>query len=206
MDNTTKPRRTQAERSATTQAKILCAAQKLIAERGLAHTSTQDIACEAQVSRGAMLHHFPTRSALIQAAYADMLQTEASLVKQFARTLEPGQTRLKALTNYIWERYQTGVFQVSMDYISEARVDAVELDSVSKESKKFNDALNDVWHVELAEFGCDAQTRQAMMNEFMCLVRGMAFQSQWRKDPEYFHNMLSDWLMRAQSVLIPRNE
>ena len=204
MNQTTKPRRTQAERSAATKAKILDAAQSLIARRGLAHTSTQDIAGEANVSRGAMLHHFPSRNALIRAAYADMLQREVTLVRDFARTLPPGQDKLKELTDYIWERYPKGVFHVSMDYISEARVDAEELSYVSDESQKFNDALNDVWHIELAAFGCDPETRQAMMNEFMCLVRGMAFQSQWRREPEYFHKMLRDWLARAQSVLVPR--
>lgn len=67
-----------------------------------------------------------------------------------------------------------------------------ELAYVPVESQKFNDALNDVWHVELAAFGCDAQTRQAMMNEFMYLVRDMAFQSQWRRDSQYFNNMLGN--------------
>ena len=205
MDQKGKSKRTQAERSAATQAKILEAAQNLIAERGLAHTSTLDIARQAQVSRGAMLHHFPSRAVLIQATYAEMLRQESIRLREFARTLQPGQNRLKALTEYIWGRYQCGIFQVSMDYISEARVDAEELAYVSGESWKFNEALNDVWHVELATFGCDTETRQAMMNEFMCLVRGMAFQSQWRDDPDYFQNMLQNWLIRARSVLIPAN-
>ena len=117
MDQSTKPRRTQAERSAATQDKILHATIALIAERGLSHTSTQDIAKHADVSRGAMLHHFPTRSALIQAAYAVMLQEEAERLRDFARPLKAGQNRLKALTEYIWDRYQSGIFQVTMDYI-----------------------------------------------------------------------------------------
>lgn len=175
----------------------------MIVERGLAHTSTQDIARQAQVSRGAMMHHFPSRKVLIQATYADMLEREANLVRSFARTLEPGQGRLRSLTDYIWQRYQSGVFHVSMDYVAEARVNTDELEYVSEESQKFNDALNDVWHIELAAFGSDAETRQAMMNEFMCLVRGMAFQSQWRNEPEYFKKMLRDWLVRAESVLTP---
>ena len=203
MDQKVKSRRTQAERSAATQAKILEAAKNLIAKQGLAHTSTQDIARQAQVSRGAMLHHFPSRASLIQATYAEMLRQESELLRDFARTLQPGQNRLKALTEYIWERYQSGIFQVSMDYIAGARVDADELSYVSAESRKFNDALNDVWNVELEAFGCNTETRQLMMNEFMCVVRGMAFQSQWRNDPNYFQNMLQNWLGRARSVLIP---
>lgn len=67
-----------------------------------------------------------------------------------------------------------------------------ELDYVPVESQKFSDALNDVWHVELATFGCDAQTRQAMMNGFMYLVRDMAFQSQRRRDSQYLNNMLGN--------------
>lgn len=204
MEEPTKPRRTQEQRSAATQARILKAAFALISEKGLAHTSTHDIAAKAKVSRGALLHHFPTRAALIQATYADMLEKEADLLRIFARDLKPGQHRVKALTEYIWQRYQTGIFQVSMDYISEARVDPEELTFVSAESRKFNEALNDVWHVELAHFGCDTATRTAMMNEFMCLVRGMAFQSQWRRDPAYFQNMLENWFTRARPVLIPR--
>ncbi|MCF6432975.1 TetR/AcrR family transcriptional regulator [Leisingera sp. MMG026] len=203
MTASSKPRRTQAERSAATQARILEAAQFLIVDRGLAHTSTQDIARQAKVSRGAMLHHFPSRKELIQAAYAGMLCREADLLRSFTRALKPGQNRLKALTEYIWERYQSGIFQVSMDYLSEARVNETELAYVAAESQKFNEALNDVWHVELAAFGCSADIRQAMMNEFMCLVRGMAFQSQWRDDPAYFQNMLQNWLLRARSTLIP---
>ncbi|MDA8541010.1 TetR/AcrR family transcriptional regulator, partial [Planktomarina temperata] len=112
MDQKGKSKRTQAERSAATQAKILEAAQNLIAERGLAHTSTQDIARQAQVSRGAMLHHFPSRAVLIQATYAEMLRQESIRLREFARTLQPGQNRLKALTEYIWGRYQCGIFQV----------------------------------------------------------------------------------------------
>lgn len=203
MEEKTKPRRTQEQRSAATQESILRAAFLLISQKGLAHTSTHDIAAQAKVSRGALLHHYPTRRALIQATYADMLEREAEWLRGFARDLKPGQNRVKALAEYIWRRYQSGIFQVTLDYISEARVDAEELSFVQTESHKFNEALNDVWHVELAHFSCEAATRTAMMNEFMCLVRGMAFQSQWRDDPAYFQNMLENWFIRARSVLIP---
>ena len=204
MEKQAKPRRTQEERSAATQARILKAAFALISTKGLGHTSTHDIAAKAKVSRGALLHHYPTRTSLIQATYADMLEKEVRLLRAFARDLKPGQNRVKALAEYIWKRYQSGIFQISMDYISEARVDPEEMSFVSAESRKFNEALNKVWHVELSHFGCDAATRTMMMNEFMCLVRGMAFQNQWRNDPVYFQNMLENWFTRARPLLIPK--
>lgn len=61
-------RRTQAERTAGTQAKLLDAAIDCLVELGFAKTSTQEIARRAGVSRGAQLHHFPTKESLVIAA------------------------------------------------------------------------------------------------------------------------------------------
>lgn len=61
-------RRTQAERTAGTQAKLLDAAIECLVEIGFAKTSTQEIARRAGVSRGAQLHHFPTKESLVIAA------------------------------------------------------------------------------------------------------------------------------------------
>ncbi|SFA44229.1 transcriptional regulator, TetR family [Rhodococcoides kroppenstedtii] len=68
-DTTTVPaRRTQAERTASTRARLLDAAIDVLVDLGYARTSTQEIARRAGVSRGAQLHHFPTREALVVAA------------------------------------------------------------------------------------------------------------------------------------------
>ncbi|MBY6410855.1 TetR/AcrR family transcriptional regulator [Rhodococcus sp. BP-252] len=67
------PRRTQAERAAGTQAKLLDAAIDCLVELGFAKTSTQEIARRAGVSRGAQLHHFPTKEALVTAAVGHLV-------------------------------------------------------------------------------------------------------------------------------------
>lgn len=70
-------RRTQAERSAATRARLIEAAIESLHRFGYAATSTTLVADRAGVSRGAMLHHFPTKAdlmmAVVQATYdADM--------------------------------------------------------------------------------------------------------------------------------------
>lgn len=67
-------RRTQAERTAGTRAKLLDAAIECLVELGFAKTSTQEIARRAQVSRGAQLHHFPTKEALVTAAVGHLVK------------------------------------------------------------------------------------------------------------------------------------
>ena len=60
--------RTQAQRTAATRAKLLDAAVESLVEQGYSGISTQGIAKHAGVSRGAQLHHFPTKESLVVAA------------------------------------------------------------------------------------------------------------------------------------------
>ncbi len=57
----------QAEKSAMTRTAILNAACQCLIELGYANTTTALIASHANVSRGAMMHHFPSRMSVIKA-------------------------------------------------------------------------------------------------------------------------------------------
>ncbi len=58
-------RRTQQERRASTQSALLEATIHCLGRDGYAATSISSITEQAQVSRGALLHHFPTKNELI---------------------------------------------------------------------------------------------------------------------------------------------
>src|SRR5437763_16557793 len=62
------PMPTQAERTAATRGRLLDAALDVLAEQGYAATTTVEAAKRAGVSRGAPLHHFPTKPELLAAA------------------------------------------------------------------------------------------------------------------------------------------
>jgi AcrR family transcriptional regulator len=59
--------KTQAERSAATRQALEAAARRLWGERGYAEVSTPEIAAAAGVTRGAMYHQFPDKTALFVA-------------------------------------------------------------------------------------------------------------------------------------------
>lgn len=81
-------RRTQEERSSTTQRALLDAAVACLIEDGFQRFSTTTVADRAGVSRGAQLHHYPTRAALVTAAVAHV----------FAGLTEDYQRRFSALS------------------------------------------------------------------------------------------------------------
>jgi AcrR family transcriptional regulator len=66
---TTRPRRTQAERTALSEDRLLEAALKLLAERGYDRTSLQAIGEEAGYSRGLVSHRFGSKEGLLWAIF-----------------------------------------------------------------------------------------------------------------------------------------
>jgi AcrR family transcriptional regulator len=60
---------TQAERTEATRGRLIATARRLFAEQGFAATSTEEILSAATVSRGALYHHFPSKTDLFQATF-----------------------------------------------------------------------------------------------------------------------------------------
>jgi AcrR family transcriptional regulator len=77
----TKTRRTQAERSETTQSALIATGRQLFADRGYAGVGTEEIVSAAGVTRGALYHHFDGKAGLFQAVFE---QIEAELAQRFA--------------------------------------------------------------------------------------------------------------------------
>ena len=79
-----RPRRKQEERSRTTRAALIEAAQCLFAERGYASVSTEDIVSAAGVTRGALYHHFDDKRDLFRALFEEV---ERKLTEEIARAI-----------------------------------------------------------------------------------------------------------------------
>jgi AcrR family transcriptional regulator len=91
-------RRTHAERSATTRAALLDATIDCLAELGYAGTTTAEVVKRAGLSRGAQVHHFPTKALLISAALDRLLRIQRQgFVDRFAALPAASRTEPEAL-------------------------------------------------------------------------------------------------------------
>src|SRR5262249_27598217 len=91
-----RPRRTQEERSTTTGTQPLDAALASLADLGYARTTTTEVARRAGLSRGAQLHHYPTKEELVVAALEHLLDRRHQEFLDAFAALPPDANRLDA--------------------------------------------------------------------------------------------------------------
>src|SRR4051794_25997957 len=116
-------RRTQAERSAATREALLEATVACVIEDGYANTTTARVAERAGVSRGAHLHHFQTRSALVAAAIKHLSWRRGRELHAAAEDLPDGEGRVAAALDLLWGTYSSPLFAAALDLWTHARTD-----------------------------------------------------------------------------------
>jgi AcrR family transcriptional regulator len=92
-----------AERSASMRQRLVDAAIQCLCRVGYAATTTQLVMDEAGVSRGAMLHHFPTRVDLVIAVSEYAAAAQNRHVRRRLAGIPPGMQRFLAITDTTWE-------------------------------------------------------------------------------------------------------
>ena len=116
-------RQTQAERTERTRRALLEATVEAIAELGYAGASTTEIARRAGVSRGAQLHHFPTKLHLVSAALDHVFADREADFRRRFEALAPEERTQAAAVAVLWE-ISRGREQLAMvELLTAARTD-----------------------------------------------------------------------------------
>ncbi len=120
---TTVPRRTQEERSAATRERLLDATIECLVDRGYGATTTTEIVRRAGVSRGAQVHHFPTRTELVQQAIVRLAERRQEELREEFIRLDPKADRVSAAIDLLWSAYAGPLFVAALELIVAARTD-----------------------------------------------------------------------------------
>ncbi|AEB47675.1 MULTISPECIES: TetR/AcrR family transcriptional regulator [Micromonospora] len=114
----------QQERSRATQARLLEATLDCLVEHGWSGTTTTVVAQRAGVSRGAQLHHYPTRAALVTAAVVHLTERRAAELRGEAETLPTGPDRLDRVVDLLAAAFTGPLFVAALELWVAARTDA----------------------------------------------------------------------------------
>jgi AcrR family transcriptional regulator len=116
--------RTQQQRRDETRRALLDAAVESLIEVGFARTTTLEVQRRANASRGALLHHFPSKAELLVAAVDHLAEMRARELKMLAKELPEGRARTDAVLELLWQCFSGTFFQVAMELRTAARTDA----------------------------------------------------------------------------------
>jgi AcrR family transcriptional regulator len=114
---------TQAERTAVTTEKLLGATVASLIERGYRGTSTPEVCRRAGVSRGAQLHHYPTKEALVAAAIEHLLSQRLGELQARLTTAPSGVLDLEDAASFLWKVYTGDTFYAWLELVVTARTD-----------------------------------------------------------------------------------
>lgn len=113
--------RTREERTADSRARILDAAVRCLVEDGYAAATTLRIQAMADVSRGRLLHHFPSRDLLLVAAAQHLAARRIQATEERVVTLPDGAERLDQVVELLWETFHEPHFWAAVELWSAAR-------------------------------------------------------------------------------------
>ena len=138
MAAATAPRRVQ-ERSLATKAALLDAAIESLVERGYAATTTIETARRAGVSRGAQLHHFPTKAELLATAVEHLFDRRLAEFREAFAAIDPQADRLDAALDLLWSMFQGPAFVAWTELWVAARTDPELARTVIAVERRFTD-------------------------------------------------------------------
>lgn len=119
-----RPPRRQAERTASTRARLLDATIAALSESGYARTTTTEVCRRAGVSQGALFKHFPSKTALVCRAAEHLF---AALIADFRlafAAVAREDDRVAAAVRALWAVFREPRLQAAFELYLAARTDA----------------------------------------------------------------------------------
>lgn len=178
------PRRSQEQRSQATRRKLINATLACLESEGYAGTTVSKIVSKAGVSRGAHVHHFPSKAALIEASAHQLIKQIYREMGELVAQMEDSDDRLRTMAFVAWEALlHSREHTVLMELTQASRHDE-ELATAMKRLAAISNQLIQVaaeHYFEPVHPGDDAT---AMILLLLWQLRGMAMEIHLLDDPQ----------------------
>jgi AcrR family transcriptional regulator len=197
--------RSRAERTADSRLLILDAAVACLVEDGYAGASTLAVQARAGVSRGRLLHHFPSRARLLVAAAQHLSTTLLAEVQQRAVAVmadEPhGRERVGRAIDLMWATFQEPPFWAAMELWTAARTDPDLRAALRSEEHRLRTAIravaDGIWGPEIAGAPLYAELCELLFTS----MRGVAMVYAFEDRPPATDPHLELWKRLAARML-----
>ena len=190
----------QEERTRAMRLRLLEATVECLVERGYSGTSTTLVSTRAGVSRGAQLHHFPTKNDLVVAAVehltelrgAELLASLSESSDEVAASTVDRITRLRRVLRLLGEHFSSPVFTAALELWVAARTDEVLLAAVGPLELRVG---REVHRLTVEALGADESQPgvRELVQATLDLVRGLGLANTISDDAARRRRILNRW-------------
>ncbi|HSX67906.1 TetR/AcrR family transcriptional regulator [Nocardioides sp.] len=182
----------QEERTRAMRARLLEATIQCLIDAGFAGTSTTLVSKMAGVSRGAQLHHFPTKNDLVVAAVRHLYDQRAAEFEAAQRDLPVGDGRTRAVLGALAEYVTSPFFTAALELWVAARSDEQLLAAVAPLEIETGRGLHRI-AVELLGVDESRPGVRVLVQATLDLLRGLGLANTLGDDSARRARILDQW-------------
>jgi AcrR family transcriptional regulator len=194
-------RRSQIDRSREARDRLLASAIDVLIRKGYNGLTTKEVASCAQMSNGALMHHFASKEDLVVAATASVYQAAISRGQQIANTAEAATRPVEGFITDCLSIYFDWPFIAALEVIVVARTDPALMARILPVMEEYRDTVNEIWLNVFEQSGMASDMAGTVLNLTLNLVRGMAVNSLWRKNEKQYKQQLEEWVALMNSTI-----
>ena len=182
------------------RARLMDATIECLVEHGFGGTSTTLISERAGVSRGAQLHHFPTKNDLVVAAVEHLTEVRGAELAAAAAAVPRGPRRTRHVLRMLGDHFASPVFTAALELWVAARTDPALLAAVSPLELRVG---RETHRMTVDLLGAD-ETRpgvRELVQATLDLVRGLGLASTITDDARRRKRILDQWARTLDEAL-----
>jgi AcrR family transcriptional regulator len=188
------------EQRLETYARIVDAAVESLIEQGFAATTALGVQNRVGVSRGALLHHFPTSEALSAAAVQRLVEVNIQAVRKELAAAAPGPDPVSRGIGVLYRASRRRSFATELELWSASRVNdrlrTALLGAERAARKQLNDVIDDIFGHELVS----RPGYHAMVDLAVQFLRGLTVSRSIGRGGDH-DRMVADWAAVMRLVL-----
>ncbi len=164
----------QARKSAATREQIIRAAISCIVDSSYSKTTTMKIAEKAGLSRGATLHHFPSKMDIIRAVVDYLHQKRLQAFRRSIRTIPAGADMVRLAVEAYWAHVNHPIYVAFIELSVAARTDPALREILHPAQLAFDREWYNTARELFPEWQSDPQAFDLALNLTQQLMEGMA--------------------------------
>ena len=182
----------QEERTRAMRQRLLEATVDCLVENGWSGTSTTLVSQRAGVSRGAQLHHFPTKNDLVVAAVEHLSELRGEELRQAAGRLPTGKRRTRAVLEMFADHFTSPVFTAALELWVAARTDETLHRAVVPLEQRVG---REAHRIAVEALGVDESRPRVreLVQGTLDLVRGLGLANTITDDTARRHRIMAAW-------------